>query len=214
MFAYNSEDEEELNCNFAAFENNFGSTRKNEGGEAKTEPIVVGPLTATVSTEEEFAGWNSTSDSEFEKAADRHVKKEKELTKYEQFQIKIIAEKYSQLRYSETGCWSIFYDIDKVEAAWEKLKHFYSSGSLPGVIKICRAKFSDPKGKENGVPICAFCGPCQDKDHCKTVGKLLVLKLEHKKQTCNGTYPKFIYFKKNKKGPLFENGPSSYRVRY
>jgi hypothetical protein len=134
--------------------------------------------------------------------------------KFEQFQLRSIVETYRNLSYNDVGCWSIFYDIDNVNLAWEKLKALYSTGNLPGVTKICRGNFSDPQSLANGVPISAFCGPCRDKEHCLKVGKNLVSKMEHKKQECNGTYPKFIYFKRSKKGNLFENGPSFYRVRY
>jgi hypothetical protein len=121
---------------------------------------------------------------------------------------------YKDIPFHLRGCWNLFYDEDNAPAAWEKLKRLYLCEKLPRVIKICKANHLCRQNPSIGIPLSVFCGPCTDEDLCTSVGKRLVTLMKHKRQMCNGNFPQFVYYKRTKKGPLFQGGPNFYKVPY
>ena len=117
-----------------------------------------------------------------------------------------------KLTFANTGCWSIYYDEENVDAAWDKMIQLYSNGKLKGVQKICRAKKEEKNG--DGIPILAFVGPSTDEFICLTAGTSIVKQMNHVIQKCNGDYEQRIYYKLRKHGPVGPGGPNYYFVNY
>lgn len=154
------------------------------------------------------------------------------LKRFEQVQDTAVLQKWvskwalqnERLSFSNTGCWTLFYDEQNVAKAWSKITALYRSGKLYGVVKLAKANGVYEKNPSSrGFPILAFTGPAQKEDFVKEVGHRLLQSMEYTQQKCSKkftreqcslSYPRNIYYKVTKKGKLFENGPPYYVLSY
>jgi hypothetical protein len=96
-----------------------------------------------------------------------------------------------------TGKWMLYFDLDRIDDAWERAKKLYTDRELEGIVcmKVSTA-FNNPRatGKDSKV-IIFYCGPSGDEDKVVAYGKNLLEKMSYKKQKCAGFFPPYIYYK-------------------
>jgi hypothetical protein len=190
--------------------------------------LVVSPTTPPLDPNEEDSIWNGMTDEEMLLVYEDYQKKQSgaavstapKRNTFEQLHEPTISSalffEWSQKGYavsfSNLGFFSLFFDLDKVDAAWQMLSHLYLARQLFGIYKMARANAELRPG--NGIVILIFTGPTKEKDFVLDVGRKVVLQLQYTKQRCSKNYPRALYFKKGKKALLFENGPFCYKLPY
>jgi hypothetical protein len=97
----------------------------------------------------------------------------------------------------ETGKWMLFYDADKIDAAWSKAKRLYEAGELTGISNMkVSTNYENPRASSTDSKVLIFyCGPSSNEQKVMEFGRNLLAKMRYERQESAGSFQPFVYYK-------------------